>query len=67
MPVITISSKTITTTTIAITCICREFFLQFHCGARLADDDSVEKLRDERRNLYDQFRSWKSLRRKRLD
>lgn len=46
---------------------CREFFLQFHCGARLADDDSVEKLRDERRNLYDQFRSWKSLRRKRFN
>ena len=64
MPVIKIPTKIITFITI-ITISIREFFLQFHCGARLADEDSVEKLRDERRNLYDQFRSWKSLRRKR--
>jgi len=46
---------------------CREFFLQFHCGARISADDTVEKLQDERRNLYNQFRSWKSLRRKRFN
>ena len=45
--------------------ISREFFFQFHCGARLAGEDSVES-EEEMRNLYNQFRSWKSMRRKRL-
>merc|ERR1712218_77328 len=45
---------------------CREFFFQFHCGARLAGEDSVER-EEEMRNLYNQFRSWKSMRRKRFN
>ena len=66
MPVIIIIIICICVCVYICICICREFFLQFHCGARLTADDTVEKLGDERRNLYNQFRSWKSLRRKRL-
>ena len=43
----------------------REFYLQYHCSVELEEELFSQQERQERSNLYTQFRLWKSLKRKR--